>query len=158
MAALIRGVLCNWLVCMAVWQAASAQDIGSKALAIWFPISSFVAMGFEHSVANMFFLPLGILLGAEVTWKVKIHRAINPFHRLIQLCWTFSWKLHAAKPYSSPLPYLVLHPRQPPSCHNRQRLGWRRLRGRQLFFDVRHPRRQALRQVSRFESIKKSEV
>ena len=66
-AALLRGVGCNWLVCLAVWLAISAEDIGGKILAIWFPIMAFVALGFEHSVANMFFIPLGMLNGAQVS-------------------------------------------------------------------------------------------
>jgi hypothetical protein len=49
----VRGILCNWLVCLAVWQANAAQDIISKAVAVWLPISAFVAMGFEHCIANM---------------------------------------------------------------------------------------------------------
>jgi formate/nitrite transporter len=60
--ALWRGVGCNWLVCLAVWMAlASRQTIG-KIFAIFFPIMAFVAIGFEHSVANMYFIPTGILL------------------------------------------------------------------------------------------------
>ncbi len=60
--ALLRGVGCNWLVCLAVWMAlASRQTIG-KIFAIFFPIMGFVALGFEHSVANMYFIPTGILL------------------------------------------------------------------------------------------------
>jgi formate/nitrite transporter len=60
--ALIRGIGCNWLVCLAVWMAmASRQTIG-KIFAIFFPIMAFVAIGFEHSVANMFFIPSGIFL------------------------------------------------------------------------------------------------
>jgi len=79
MPAFLRGILCNWLVCMAVWQAAAAQDIGSKALAIWFPISAFIAMSFEHSVANMFFLPLGMQMGAAgVTLKTMFLGNILP--------------------------------------------------------------------------------
>ncbi|HIH88256.1 TPA: formate/nitrite transporter family protein [Candidatus Bathyarchaeota archaeon] len=65
MDALIRGILCNWLVCLAVWLANSANDTTGKILAIIFPISAFVAMGFEHSVANMFFIPLGILVSGD---------------------------------------------------------------------------------------------
>ena len=60
--ALFRGIGCNWLVCLAVWMATSAQDIGGKILGIFFPIMAFVASGFEHSVANMFFIPYGIFL------------------------------------------------------------------------------------------------
>ena len=60
--ALALGVLCNILVCLAVWLSFSATDVTSKILAILFPISAFVAAGFEHSIANMYFVPLGILL------------------------------------------------------------------------------------------------
>lgn len=66
--AFTRGVLCNWLVCLAIWLASAANDLPGKAVGVWFPISAFVAMGFEHSVANMFIIPMGIVLGAEVTW------------------------------------------------------------------------------------------
>ncbi|HVO38166.1 MAG TPA: formate/nitrite family transporter [Spirochaetia bacterium] len=60
--ALLRGVGCNWLVCLAVWMAlASRQTIG-KIFAIFFPIMGFVALGFEHSVANMYFIPVGVFL------------------------------------------------------------------------------------------------
>ncbi|MGA2266682.1 MAG: formate/nitrite transporter family protein [Phycisphaerae bacterium] len=68
LALLMKGVGCNWLVCLAVWLAIAAEDIAGKALAIWWPIMVFVALGFEHSVANMFFVPMGIFLGANVTW------------------------------------------------------------------------------------------
>lgn len=58
----IRGVLCNTLVCLAVWLAMGGRSVTDKILAIIFPISAFVTMGFEHSVANWFFLPIGLLL------------------------------------------------------------------------------------------------
>lgn len=58
--ALARGILCNVLVCLAVWLCMGARSVADKILAILFPISAFVACGFEHSVANMFFLPIGI--------------------------------------------------------------------------------------------------
>ena len=60
--ALGRGILCNVLVCLAVWLCMAARSVTDKILAIIFPISAFVACGFEHSVANMYFLPMGILL------------------------------------------------------------------------------------------------
>ena len=66
--AFCRAIGCNWLVCCAVYLANAADDIISKIVGIWFPIMAFVCIGFEHSVANMFFIPLGIFLGAEVTW------------------------------------------------------------------------------------------
>jgi formate/nitrite transporter len=63
--AVARGILCNVLVCLAVWLCMAARSVADKILAIVFPISAFVACGFEHSVANMFFLPLGIALTAS---------------------------------------------------------------------------------------------
>ncbi len=57
-----RGVVCNWLVCLAVWTATSTEDTTGKIFACFFPIMAFVASGFEHSVANMFFVPMGIML------------------------------------------------------------------------------------------------
>lgn len=60
--AFIRGILCNALVCLAVWLCFAARDVASKILAIIFPVSAFVALGFEHCIANMYFIPLGIML------------------------------------------------------------------------------------------------
>lgn len=60
-----RGVLCNVLVCLAVWLCFAAHDVTGKILAIVFPISAFVALGFEHSVANMYLIPIGWLAGAK---------------------------------------------------------------------------------------------
>ncbi len=59
-AAFCRAILCNWLVCMAVWLALAGKDVISKIFACFFPIMAFVASGFEHSVANMFFIPIGL--------------------------------------------------------------------------------------------------
>jgi formate/nitrite transporter len=66
-AALLRGVLCNWLVCMAVWLALASKDVIGKIFGIFFPIMAFVAMGFEHSVANMFFIPMGLMVSGNQT-------------------------------------------------------------------------------------------
>lgn len=63
MEAFWRGVGCNWLVCLAVYAAMAAEDIAGKVIALWFPIMTFVALGMEHCVANMFFVPLGIFVG-----------------------------------------------------------------------------------------------
>jgi len=60
--AIVLGILCNALVCLAVWLTFSARTTTDKVLAILFPISAFVAAGFEHSVANMYFIPLGLLI------------------------------------------------------------------------------------------------
>ena len=59
--AFVLGLLCNWLVCLAVWMAYGAKDITGKILAIFFPIWLFVTSGFEHSIANMYYIPAGIL-------------------------------------------------------------------------------------------------
>jgi formate/nitrite transporter len=63
--AFFKGVLCNVLVCLAVWIAMAGRNVSDKILAIIFPITAFVACGFEHSIANMYFIPLGILLRSE---------------------------------------------------------------------------------------------
>lgn len=60
--AFFKGILCNMLVCLAIWLALAGRSVTDKILAILFPISAFVAAGFEHSVANMYLIPLGILL------------------------------------------------------------------------------------------------
>jgi len=60
--ALCRGIACNWLVCLAVWLSTASDDVTGKIFAIFFPITAFVASGFEHSIANMFFIPMGLLL------------------------------------------------------------------------------------------------
>jgi formate/nitrite transporter len=60
--AFVRGILCNLLVCLAVWLCFSARTVVGKVSAIIFPITAFVASGFEHSIANMYFIPMGIIL------------------------------------------------------------------------------------------------
>jgi formate transporter len=63
--ALALGIMCNALVCLAIWLTYSARSVTDKILAVIFPITAFVAAGFEHSVANMYFLPMGLLLKEE---------------------------------------------------------------------------------------------
>lgn len=58
----LRAIACNWLVCLAVWLALAATDVGGKIIGIVFPITAFVALGFDHVVANMFFLPAAMFL------------------------------------------------------------------------------------------------
>jgi formate/nitrite transporter len=62
--ALVRAIGCNWLVCLAVWMALAARHTIGKIFAIFFPIMAFVAIGFEHSVANMYLIPTGLALNA----------------------------------------------------------------------------------------------
>jgi len=64
--AFFKGVLCNLLVCLAVWLCLAGRTVTDKIIAIIFPISAFVAAGFEHSVANMYFISLGIFLRGHV--------------------------------------------------------------------------------------------
>jgi len=64
--AFVRAILCNILVCLAVWLSTSARSVEGKIVAIMFPISAFVALGFEHCIANFYLIPIGILNGAEI--------------------------------------------------------------------------------------------
>ena len=59
--AFVMGILCNWLVCIAVWMSLAAKDITGKILGIFFTIWLFITSGFEHSIANMYYIPAGIL-------------------------------------------------------------------------------------------------
>jgi formate/nitrite transporter len=63
--ALALGIMCNALVCLAIWLTYSARSVTDKILAVIFPITAFVAAGFEHSVANMYFLPAGLAIKEE---------------------------------------------------------------------------------------------
>lgn len=65
--ALFRGILCNFLVCIAVWMSFAANSVAGKILAVFFPVMLFVLCGFEHSVANLFYVPAGIFAGADIT-------------------------------------------------------------------------------------------
>jgi formate/nitrite transporter len=66
-----RGVLCNLLVCMAVWMTLAGRSVTDKVLAVVFPISAFVAAGFEHSIANMYLFPVATLLQAAAGQPVS---------------------------------------------------------------------------------------
>ncbi len=69
--AFFRGVLCNVLVCLAVWMTLAGHSVTDKAVAIVLPVAAFVAAGFEHSVANMYFLPMGMMLQAAAGGVVQ---------------------------------------------------------------------------------------
>lgn len=67
----IKGIGANWCVCLAIWLAFSAKSSGAKMFGCWLPVMAFVALGYEHSIANMFFIPCGILEGAQVSaWQM----------------------------------------------------------------------------------------
>ncbi|WP_228028045.1 formate/nitrite transporter family protein [Chitinibacter fontanus] len=63
-----KGMLANILVCVAAWQAYSAKDTLGRMFAIWLPVMAFVALGMEHSIANMFFIPAAMLAGLDASW------------------------------------------------------------------------------------------
>lgn len=68
MEAFYLGIMCNWLVCLAVWISYGAKDMTGKLLGIFFPIWLFITSGFEHSVANMYYIPAGLLAKANGAW------------------------------------------------------------------------------------------
>ena len=63
----LKGIGANWCVCLAIWLALSGRRLGEKLLACEIPVMAFVALGFEHCVANMFFIPLAIMQGADIS-------------------------------------------------------------------------------------------
>lgn len=73
----VKAMFCNWLVCLAVFLSMQAKDMGGKYLSIWLPVSTFVSIGFEHSVANMFLLPAGLLSTNDISIETAL------FHNLI---------------------------------------------------------------------------
>jgi formate/nitrite transporter len=64
-----KAIGCNWLVALAMWQAYAAKDVAGKVFGIWFPIMAFVVLGFEHCVANMFFIPTAMMMGAPISME-----------------------------------------------------------------------------------------
>ncbi len=82
--ALVLGILCNALVCMAVWLCYSARSTTDKILAIIFPVTAFVAAGFEHSIANMYFVPMGLFIkaGAPPEFWAKIGKTAADYGNL----------------------------------------------------------------------------
>jgi formate/nitrite transporter len=85
--AFFMGVLCNILVCLAVWMAAAAKDIAGKILAIFFPIWLFITSGFEHSIANMYYISAGIFAKGNELWAAQaLAQGVLP-ERLASLGW-----------------------------------------------------------------------
>ena len=83
--AIALGILCNGLVCLAVWLCLGARSTTDKILAILFPISAFVASGFEHSIANMYFIPVGLLIKTDTTFLAAIGKSVSDYP---SLTWT----------------------------------------------------------------------
>ena len=99
--ALFLGMLCNVLVCLAVWLSVGARTTSDKILAVLFPVSAFVAAGFEHSVANMYLIPLGLFIK---TWGLAtLPSGLSAtIPDLGSLTWAnFAWSLacHPGNPY-----------------------------------------------------------
>ncbi len=67
MTVFVKGIGANWCVCLAVWLALAGHSLIEKMAACWLPVMAFVALGYEHCIANMFFIPLGMLEGADVS-------------------------------------------------------------------------------------------
>ena len=76
--AFVRGILCNVLVCLAVWLSYAARSVSGKVLAVVFPVTAFVALGFEHSIANMYLLPAGMLAASGSIDLIAIARNLVP--------------------------------------------------------------------------------
>eukprot|EP00527_Entomoneis_sp_CCMP2396_P007185 CAMPEP_0198144430 /NCGR_PEP_ID=MMETSP1443-20131203/15725_1 /TAXON_ID=186043 /ORGANISM="Entomoneis sp., Strain CCMP2396" /LENGTH=366 /DNA_ID=CAMNT_0043807829 /DNA_START=24 /DNA_END=1124 /DNA_ORIENTATION=- len=74
----VKAILCNWMVSIAVFLAGASNDLVGKLVGVWFPISTFVAIGLEHSVANLFIMPAAMLLKAQLTWGDIMFRNVIP--------------------------------------------------------------------------------
>eukprot|EP00977_Amphora_coffeiformis_P015520 scaffold4535_cov179-Amphora_coffeaeformis.AAC.5 len=74
----LRGIGANYLIALAVWLFTTAQSVAGKILAIYFPVVTFVLIGFDHCIANMYFIPLGMMYGAKVTVFECLFMALLP--------------------------------------------------------------------------------
>lgn len=74
----VKGIGANWLVCLGMFMGYAAKDISGKCVAIWIPVMLFVTLGYEHSIANMFFIPAAIYSGAAITWSDFILQNLIP--------------------------------------------------------------------------------
>lgn len=74
----VKAILCNWMVSIAVFLSGASNDLAGKLVGVWFPISTFVAIGLEHSVANMFIMPAALLLKVPLTLGDVLFRNIVP--------------------------------------------------------------------------------
>ncbi|MCI1930769.1 MAG: formate/nitrite transporter family protein [Clostridia bacterium] len=85
--AFIRGILCNFLVCIAVWMSFAAKDTAGKIIGLFFPIMIFVLCGFEHSVANMYFISAGLFANGTGAFADAIAK-LHPSDNLTSLTWS----------------------------------------------------------------------
>lgn len=75
---LIKGIGANWLVCLGMFMGYASKDIIGKCIGIWIPVMLFVTLGYEHSIANMFFIPAAIYSGANILWSDFILHNLIP--------------------------------------------------------------------------------
>jgi formate/nitrite transporter len=74
----VKGIGANWLVCLGMLMGYTAKDVAGKCVAIWIPVMIFVTLGYEHSIANMFFIPAAIYSGAGITWGDFLAKSLLP--------------------------------------------------------------------------------
>jgi formate transporter len=74
----LKAIGANFLVCLAVWQSTCAEEAAGKILALWFPVASFVIMGFDHAIANQFLIPMGMMFGADISISKLVFHALLP--------------------------------------------------------------------------------
>lgn len=74
----VKGIGANWLVCLGMFMGYASKDIAGKCMAIWIPVMLFVTLGYEHSIANLFFIPAAIYSGADILWMDFISQNLIP--------------------------------------------------------------------------------
>lgn len=77
-AAFLKGIGANWLVCLALWLGFSSRSMVGRLLGLWLPVMAFVTLGLEHSIANMYYLPMALLSGADFTVGDMLLRNLLP--------------------------------------------------------------------------------
>ena len=111
--AFVRGVLCNVLVCLAVWMAMAGRSVVDKAVAVIFPISAFVAAGFEHSIANMYLMPLAMLVQTGAPGVEAGGLAVTATGMMTNLAWVIVGNLVGGSVLVG-LTYQVIYRRRQP--------------------------------------------
>lgn len=101
--AFVSGIGCNWLVAAAVWLSYGSEDMVGKIIGIWFPTMTFVAIGFQHVVANMFIIPAAIFAG-HFTWMEYLHNFVPVFlgnavggSVFVAMAYWYAYKNHPVK-------------------------------------------------------------
>lgn len=74
----LKGIVANWLVCLAVWLGLSSKNMLGRLVGIWLPVMAFVTLGYEHSIANMFYLPMAMMSGADITVGAAVWNNLIP--------------------------------------------------------------------------------